>query len=291
MEYPYYKSIYKLNKKHINELIDNFEINIITNKILDAQKYKNGYIIIAENIDKNNELNLLTDYFTEHIRVKCKFGNYLSPLEYYKKNKYKIHKETLNNVIKMRENISLNVRHCNNFKISVVLTILKLFNVKKYLDISAGWGDRLLASLLYGVKLYCGVDPNKDLHKHYNEMITTFTSNKKRFIMIEDGFETAKLPNVKFDMVFSSPPFFNLEKYSNYENDSFTKYNNEKIWCDNFLMVSIYKAYDYLENNGHMILYIYSSPYVNKKIKELNKIMKYKGVIYFYKNKLRGVHV
>ena len=122
-------------------------------------------------------------------------------------------------------------------------------------------------------------------------MIDTFATNKNKFILIEDGFETAKLPNTKFDLVFSSPPFFDLEKYSNYDNDSLTKYKTEKNWCDNFLIKSIYKAYNYLEKNGHMILYIHSSPYVDKQLLELNKVMKYKGKIYFYENKLRGMHV
>jgi 16S rRNA G966 N2-methylase RsmD len=297
MEYPYYRLLYRINKSHIKKLVKTFEINIMTKPFSNfihknAKKYENEYVIIIDKWDDNLELNQLTDYFTEPVRIRCKFGNNISPLEYYQKYKNK-HKmpQTIKEVIEIRETIYNNLRNCNNFRVSVVLTILKLFDVKKYLDISAGWGDRLLASLLFGVKLYCGVDPNKDLHKYYDEMIKTFTKNKERFILIEDGFETAKLPDDKFDMVFSSPPFFDLEKYSNYDNDSITKYKTEKVWCDNFLMVSIHKAYEYLENDGHMILYIHSSPYIDKQLKKLETKMKYKGQIYFFENKLRGLHV
>jgi len=288
-EYPYYNLIYKLNKKHIKKIVKEFIPNIITKKILNALNYENKYFIIVDKWQDNYELNSLTDYFTEKVRVKCKFGKHLSPLEYYQKNKQKYNK--LNNIIILREKLFYETRFCNNFRVSVVLAILKKFKVKKYLDISAGWGDRLLASLLYNVKLYCGVDPNKDLHQYYNQMIDTFANNKNKFILLEDGFETAQLPNTKFDLVFSSPPFFDLEKYSNYDNDSLTKYRTEKNWCDNFLMKSIMKAYNYLEKNGHMILYIHSSSYVDKRLLELNNIMKYKGIIYFYENKLRGMHV
>jgi 16S rRNA G966 N2-methylase RsmD len=287
-DYPYYNLIYKVNKKQIKEKVKEFKPNIITTKFLDAKQYKKKYFIIIDKWEDNYQLNSLTDYFSEKERIKCKFGRYLSPLEYYIKNKNKFKNK---NVIDIREKLFLETKFCNNFRISVVLTILQSFNVKKYLDISAGWGDRLLASLLYDVELYCGVDPNKDLHKHYKEMINTFAKKKKKFILIEDGFETAKLPDTKFDLVFSSPPFFDLEKYSNYDKDSLTKFKTEKNWCDNFLMKSIFKAYKYLEKNGHMILYIHSSPYVDKRLLELNKIMKYKGIIYFYENKLRGMHV
>ena len=154
-------------------------------------------------------------------------------MEYYQKNKNKYQNDT---IINLREKLFLETRFCNNFRVSIVLTILTVFKVKKYLDISAGWGDRLLASILYKVKLYCGVDPNKDLHKYYKQIINNFATNKKNFILIEDGFETAILPDTKFDLVFSSPPFFDLEKYSNYDNDSLTKYKTEQNWCDNFLM-------------------------------------------------------
>ena len=288
LEYPYYNLIYKINKKRIKNIVKDFKPTIITTKFLDAYKYDDKYFIIVDKWNDNYELNTLTDYFTERVRVTCRFGKHLSPLEYYQKNKKKFHE---NNIIDLREKLFLETRFCNNFRVSVVLAILKTFKVKKYLDISAGWGDRLLASLLYKVKLYCGVDPNKDLHKYYNQMIDTFATNKDNFILIEDGFETAELPKTKFDLVLSSPPFFDLEKYSNYDNDSLTKYKTEKNWCDNFLMKSIIKAYNYLEKNGHIILYIHSSPYVDKKLLELNKLMKYKGMIYFYENKLRGMHV
>ena len=61
-------------------------------------------------------------------------------------------------------------------------------------------------------------------------MIDTFANckDKQNYILIENGFETATLPNTKFDLVFLSPPFFDLEKYSNYDNDSLTKYKTEK---------------------------------------------------------------
>ena len=249
--YPYYNLIYKLDKKNIKKIVKDFKPKIITSKFLDAQKYNNKYFIILDKWQDNYELNSLTDYFTEKIRVQCRFGKHLSPYEHYQKNKMKYIK---NNILDIREKLFKETRFCNNFRVSVVLAILKTFKVKKYLDISSGWGDRLLASLLYKVELYCGVDPNKDLHKYYKEMIDTFATEKDNFILIEDGFETATLPKTKFDLVFSSPPFFDLEKYSNYDKDSLTKYKTEKNWCDNFLIKSIMKAYEYLEKDGHMIL-------------------------------------
>ena len=143
---------------------------------------------------------------------------------------------------------------CNNFRISVCLEVLKLFKPKKWLDISAGWGDRLMSALLYQpLEVYCGVDPNPCLHPYYQEMIKTLDPNgKKECILIKDGFETAVLPNIKFDLVFSSPPFFDLEIYSTASANSLVKYKGEDGWFNGFLMPSIYKAivvYERFEND------------------------------------------
>ena len=105
--------------------------------MLDANKYNDKYFIIVDKWQDNYELNSLTDYFTEKVRVKCKFGKHLSPLEYYQKNKNKYQNDT---IINLREKLFLETRFCNNFRVSIVLTILTVFKVKKYLDISAGWG-------------------------------------------------------------------------------------------------------------------------------------------------------
>lgn len=57
-EYPYYNLIYKLNKKHIKEIIKNFKPNIITTKFLDAKKYNKKYFIIIDKWDATSNIKL-----------------------------------------------------------------------------------------------------------------------------------------------------------------------------------------------------------------------------------------
>ena len=130
-DYPYYKLIYKFNLKNILELYKNFKPNITKKK---------DDIYIYDEFSKTKELNKLTDYFTEKIRIDCKFGNLKSPREYWKKNKNKFIKlyET-NKYENLNDTIQLNYRLCNNFYVSVVITILQIFKPTTYLDISAGW--------------------------------------------------------------------------------------------------------------------------------------------------------
>jgi 16S rRNA G966 N2-methylase RsmD len=300
LDYPYYNLSYKLDKKHIKDIVKYFEPIILDKPIngFHLEKFNNFYFIIKDLWDKNSELNYLTDYFSEEARVKCVFGNYLSPYNYWKKNKEYVIYEAIKkykklNIFNMKEIIFDKTKLCNNFRISVSLVILKYFKAKRWLDISAGWGDRLLSGLLYGIKRYVSADPNKDLQPHYKKMIETFSTKSKfnNFKIYKDGFENIDLGNELFDIVFSSPPFFTLEKYSNYNENSITKYGNEQLWCEKFLLVTLVKCYNNLKKNGHIILYMGGSKYVMEQMHRLDKVAKYCGTIYFYDNKPRGMFV
>ena len=155
--------------------------------------------------------------------MACQFGNFPSVLDYWQKNYlnirnilHKYRKPITNNNVR-EELYSINkLLFCTNFRISVCLEVLDIFKPSKWLDISAGWGDRLISALLSPhVQEYCGVDPNPCLHPGYQSIIKHLDpTHQKKCTLIQDGFETAKLPDTKFDLVFSSPPFFNLEVYS-----------------------------------------------------------------------------
>lgn len=309
--YPYYNIYYKFNKKHILHIVKNFKPVIYNPKNITEipqnmrahsfNKYNNldsSYFIIKDDWKKNEELNNITDYFSESVRVKCSFGNNVCPLDYWNNNKVEILEHTINkyktlNIYNIREYLFEKTRFCNNFRISVGITILNHFKPKKWLDISSGWGDRLLCALLYKVERYVSTDPNKDLHPCYNKIIETLVPKAKRnkITIHEKGFEDIDLKDEMFDFVFSSPPFFTLEKYSAYENNSITHYKDEKVWCEKFFIKSLIKCYNHLEKDGIMILYMGGSKYVFDQMFKLNNVMDYKGIIYFYDNKPRAMYV
>jgi hypothetical protein len=315
-EYPLYKHSYNFNLSRIHNLVNNL-ISKKTSQLLITPNIPNQYIpnqhkqhkpnkpyqkihtfnntnkyyIIKSSWNDNLELNSLTDYFTEPCRIQCTFKNNLSPLEYWNKNQQTIlanlkKKQLPPNNYNIREEMYIHNKPCNNFRISVCLEVLKLFKPKKWLDISAGWGDRLMSALLYQpLEVYCGVDPNPCLHPYYQEMIKTLDPNgKKECILIKDGFETAVLPNIKFDLVFSSPPFFDLEIYSTASANSLVKYKGEDGWFNGFLMPSIYKAIEYLTEGGYLVLYMGESQgtkYIPKMIELVNARMKNAGMFYY----------
>ncbi len=303
MSYPLYKNYYNLDIDNIQSIANKHlklnKIKIIENKpsyfkyFLPKIKYngKSMYIIIEDKWEDNIELNNLTDYFSQKERIKCNFKNNISPLEYYKQNKKELESYYPSNLIEYNKFVDImfnKCKFCNNFRISVCLTVLNMFKPKKWLDISAGWGDRLISAILYSnynkdFQTYLAADPNPRLQKYYNKIIKTFHKSKDNFKVIQDGFEYIDI-NDKFDLVFTSPPFFDTEIYSNDKHDSLTRLNTMKDWYNNFLLVSIKKSINYLLNGGYMILYIelYDKVYnIKRLINDVSKYLEYIGVFYY----------
>lgn len=294
--YPLHRENYEITREKFMTLVGEFKpkiIHEIPNRMARRypylRKYDGRYVLIEENWNANEELNNVTDYFTERCRIGCTFGKHDTPLNFWINNQNLF--KGVNSYTQQKSIIYRNAKMCNNFRISVALTILQFFMAKKWLDISAGWGDRLIAAIGHNVELYCGVDPNECLHPNYQEIINKLAplEQHNKYILIKGGFETATLPNTTFDLVFSSPPFFDLEVYSKSAEDSLIRYPTVDAWYHKFLMVSLKKAAGYLEKRGHMVLYMSEgihTDYIKNMIKEMNLIMEYKGIIYyFYPNK------
>lgn len=307
IKYPLYSIYYKFNKKEVLNTVKNFKpiiFNTLPNELTKNKqiltKFNNDFFIIKDDWIVNQQINNLTDYFSEQVRITCTFANNPSPLDYWNKNKMMIMNETVNkygslSIPNIRETLFDKTRFCNNFRISVALTILRHFKPKSWLDISSGWGDRLLSAVLTpSLKRYVSTDPNKDLHPCYQNIINTFCSKsvkEKKFKIHDIGFEHVDLGDEMFDIVFSSPPFFTLEKYSKYNSNSITHYSNEEIWIKDFFLKSLVKCFNHLNKNGYMILYMGGSKKVFDSMFKLNNHMKYCGIIYFYDNKPRAMYV
>ena len=79
------------------------------------------------------------------------------------------------------------------------------------LDFSAGWGGRCLGAMAYGIP-YVGIDANKNMEKSYNDMIA-LVKPEKDIKMIFKPSESVDFSKFKYDLIFTSPPYFMLEEY------------------------------------------------------------------------------
>ena len=141
---------------------------------------------------------------------------------------------------------------CGTYPINVAYIIYQTFKPKRILDMSAGWGDRLLAATMYGPELYVGVDPNSSLFDGYKKIVQTFVEPEKQqnYKLLESPFENVDLGNQNFDLMFSSPPYFVGEEYSKDKGQTYLNYSEIDAWLDNFLFVSIDKIWMHLTDGG-----------------------------------------
>lgn len=129
------------------------------------------------------------------------------------------------------------------------------------LDTSCGFGSRMSAVLLSGNN-YFGFDPNKKLQKKLFECAKFYKENGfiedfQKCDLYEQGSEifVSELENT-IDVSFTSPPYFNLEKYSDDESESTKNYDNYDLWIQNFAKPTILNTYKYLKVGGYAMINI-----------------------------------
>ena len=59
-----------------------------------------------------------------------------------------------------------------------------------------------------------------------------------------------------FDLVFSSPPFFDFEIYTDAPGQSTQSFPEYEDWLVNFLFFAMNKCWSVLEDDGHMAIHI-----------------------------------
>lgn len=254
-----YKMFNNLEKYNFKERIFQKKYKI-KNLDIDNPNFLGKNILIMGKENDYYTFNRISDMFQEKCRMKCKiFSLNDSPYDYFIKNKKKLAEDALklHKIISnytIREEIYYQVKECTTFRPTNIIFFIQLFKSKSILDFSAGWGDRLIGAMSQNVE-YVGVDPNPCLHPGYQEMIKFFNKSNEKYLMIEDKIETAIIPDRNYDLIFTSPPYFDLEIYTNNKKQSHY-YAKENVWFENFLKVALNKCWNKLIQNGYMVINI-----------------------------------
>lgn len=119
-------------------------------------------------------------------------------------------------------------------------------------DMSAGFGGRLIGAIRSGkVKTYIGNDPSTPTFQGLLKMALDFPLID---IQLENfGSEEFK-PNKEIDVCFTSPPYFNTERYTDEPTQSYQKFPEVESWNEGFLRQTIKNCKEVLKPNGKMIL-------------------------------------
>jgi hypothetical protein len=119
------------------------------------------------------------------------------------------------------------------------IVVSQLENINSVLDISVGWGGRMLGASSLGKDIrYVGIEPCEKTYEGLCKIKETLgltnvqLINKPAEIALFDNEDL--LQSEKFDLALTSPPYFNLEIYSDEETQSLN-YGSYENWIENFL--------------------------------------------------------
>lgn len=193
-------------------------------------------------------------------------GKSLSPLEVF--NDDKLFRVCIDKRIRYGDNISdAAIRKSlrkygglgvSNFRPTSASLIYDYFNANSVWDMCGGYGGRLLGAWLSkSVSLYVATEP---CSKTFDGLVSMsqdlkLSKSNKSYEIYKLGSENFQT-NHKFDLCFTSPPYFNQEKYSDEPTQSYIKYPFYDLWLCGYLLSTIQRCYKYLKRNGKLVINI-----------------------------------
>jgi DNA modification methylase len=134
-----------------------------------------------------------------------------------------------------------------------------------------GWGGRLVGACALDIPNYIGVDSNYNLREPYTEMTKFLNNNSKTNIKLffQDAL-SIDYSKLNYDLVLTSPPYYNTEMYGSEKNKG-TNFKNKEEWNNDFYIPIIEKTFKNLKKGGHYCLNIHKDLYKNVVIKILGK--------------------
>jgi len=117
-------------------------------------------------------------------------------------------------------------------------------------DYSCGYGGRLLGIGSSNMKYnYVGVDPNTETVKYlnyFNDCIEEAVGVKGTIIQeVSESYQPKDI-----DLAFSSPPYFNLEKYSDEDTQCMVRYKTLEEWFSGYVEPTMENIYNGLNREG-----------------------------------------
>lgn len=263
-------------RQDFNELVDLDTSSLIRQGDI-FSRYEYSWDIGNLYIDSCNVGNKSSNFFHQENRYKCDSINAPSPYRTWNNKKFfftlcnalwtlkvkDVSDKTLRSCIAMRKYVA------SQFRPSAAKAIYDRFNSSRVLDFSSGWGDRLSAAMASAsVEKYVGIDPNTSLLNGYNDQIKSFNTGKDIRIISEPAEEATNKIQEKFDTIFTSPPYFIVERYSTEETQSWVRYKKLQNWLEWFLLKTIKSCWNLLEDDGHLVINI-SDVYCNHTINKI----------------------
>ena len=251
-EFPYYPTDYTWRRKEFSQFLQ-YQDNLWENK--DIKQTMHG-------------LALCWSYMPHSWAVQCKGMN--SPLQTFENDIKKVLKKmdqmghgTTPSGMRKTLRIMTGSQGVSNFRPTAAHAIYNRFlpDGGTTWDMSGGYGGRLLGAIKSQIN-YIATEPATETVKGLKEIIVDWShvSNIFRkvphFEIVQKGSEDFLPDKESLDLCFTSPPYFNTEKYSDEETQSYIKFPTQDEWTDGFLRKTIQNCHYGLKPNRYMLINI-----------------------------------
>lgn len=135
------------------------------------------------------------------------------------------------------------------FRPQMAKLVVSSLNAKRVLDPCAGWGGRMLGTVAAGAE-YVGFETNIETYNGLINLSRFLNIENKVKIINDSSLEMEKYDIGKFDLILTSPPYFDLEIYSYEYAHSIKQYDKYKQWVDRFLEPLINISLLHLKEDG-----------------------------------------
>ena len=274
-----------LDKSLITKKIKNISLDNVDKEISQLIKIGNDAHTMSPRCRIGNNI---VDYFTfcERLETKGKydvsFFEFIEKIEDFKKKKFiqtmltyyrdvKNKNNTKNEYVVLKEVYNICISAINIMRPLNCMEIYTRYKAKRVLNFCAGWGGSTVAAAALNLDVYYGIEINKKLKQCYDNMVsylkTKSVTNFDIYICDACNFDYTF---IEYDTVFSSPPYYFLEKYENN-----VKYESKKDMDEKFYKPVFSKTYNGLQKGGYYIINICKEVYDNvlkKLLGEANEI-------------------
>lgn len=251
--------------------------NMINAALLSTNSNTDNVNCIIEFNERCRTGNNIVDFFTFKERLETRgkynihFYDFVKNIEEFKKKKFiqnmltyyatvKNARGLKNEYIVMKEVYNICISAINIFRPLMAVEVYAKYKPSVVLDPCAGWGGRAVGAAVCGNIQYFGIDVNHSLKIPYQNMCAFLNSKintenidntQKINLTIADAttFDYSQI-EPKYDMVFTSPPYYFIEKYNHNK-----AYNNSKDEMDEQFYIPLFSnTYLHLLPGGCMAL-------------------------------------
>jgi hypothetical protein len=146
----------------------------------------------------------------------------------------------------------------SNFRPTLAKAIVERFSPEggTVVDFSAGFGGRLVGCLALK-RHYVGIEPSARQVAGLRRTIRTLAKVAPGSAAILQGCaedSIGRWTDRHVDLIFSSPPYFDWERYSGHPSQSYVRYRTYERWLSCFLGPLIEHSHEKLAQDGYLVL-------------------------------------